>query len=196
MNFNEPPPVLQFQSQSNESRRNSQRESMSEDPELDDRTSLVDGVAFLSLCASGTTDPTIEPHYLGSSSGATIARMIQSSVFRSSGRETASHRRATVADQSPGPRTPPEAFLSPHLADAGTEFPDRQQALMLFEVFFERIHTRWPLLDRLVYTRLFENQYTQGTLSIIERSILHLIYAITARFLSLTKKPCDVDPEV
>lgn len=67
---------------------------------------------------------------------------------------------------------------------------------MLFDVFFERIHTRWPLLDRVVYTKLFEKQYTQGALSIIERSIFHLIYSITARFLSLTRKPCGVDYEV
>ena len=67
---------------------------------------------------------------------------------------------------------------------------------MLFDVFFERVHTRWPLLDRVVYTKLFEKQYIQGALSIIERSIFHLIYAITARFLSLTQKPCGVDSEV
>jgi hypothetical protein len=67
---------------------------------------------------------------------------------------------------------------------------------MLFDVFFERIHTRWPLLDRVVYTQVFENQYIEGALTIVERSILHLIYAITARFLSLTRKPCGVDYEV
>ena len=67
---------------------------------------------------------------------------------------------------------------------------------MLFDVFFERIHTRWPLLDRVVYTRLFEKQFVRGALTIIERSMFHLIYAITARFLSLTRKPCGIDSEV
>jgi hypothetical protein len=67
---------------------------------------------------------------------------------------------------------------------------------MLFDVFFERIHTRWPLLDRVAFTKVFKNQYLEGALTIVERSTLHLIYAITARFLSLTRKPCGVDYEV
>lgn len=178
-----------------DSRRESRDDCFSEDLEGDDGTSLVDGVAYLSLCASGTTDTTSEPYYVGSSSGATIARIIQSSIFRSSGKRAANCPAPQASHHSTTARPPPppdSAYSDDHVVD----FPEWQQARMLFDVFFERIHTRWPLLDRVVYTKLFEKQYIQGALSIIERSIFHLIYAITARFLSLTRKPCGVDSEV
>ena len=84
MNVEEP--ALALHPQSSASRRESRDDCFSEDLEGEDRTSLVDGVAYLSLCASGTTDTTSEPYYVGSSSGATIARIIQSSIFRSSGK--------------------------------------------------------------------------------------------------------------
>jgi hypothetical protein len=67
---------------------------------------------------------------------------------------------------------------------------------MLFDMFFERIHTRWPLLDRVVYEDLFAKQHIPGALTVVERSIFHLIYAITARFMSLTRKLHSVDSEV
>jgi hypothetical protein len=183
------------QPQTNHLRCDSQAESVSEDLESDDRTSLVDGVAYLSLCASGTTDTTSEPYYVGSSSGATIARIIQSCIFRSSGKKAA-NQSETNTNQASGVSRQPPPPPSAHTDEPVADFPDQEQARMLFDVFFERIHTRWPLLDRVVYTKLFEKQHVRGALAIIERSILHLIYAITARFLSLTRKPCGVDSEV
>jgi hypothetical protein len=75
------------------------------------------------------------------------------------------------------------------------EFPPPAQAQRLFSVFFNRLHTRWPILDRKLYEQIYEHQYEQGTLPIIERSGLHLIYAISARFMQLTKQSSDVDPE-
>jgi hypothetical protein len=189
MDTEEPPAVHQPR------HSESWRDSISEDPEVDDGTSLVDGVAYLSLCASGTTDKTYEPYYVGSSSGATIARVIQSSIFRSSGNRAASQHVSTQNYQSSEASGPP-APLSVHSEEPINDLPDREQARMLFDVFFERIHTRWPLLDRLIYTKVFDNQYIQGSLTTTERSILHLIYAIAARFLSLTRKPCGVDYEV
>jgi hypothetical protein len=175
--------------------RDSQRGSISEEHEVDDSTSLIDGVAYLSLCASGTTDTTHEPYYVGSSSGATIARVIQSSIFRSSGPRAASQ--PEVTEHRENPATPKVHTSLPTLSEDHTQaFPELEQARMLFNVFFERIHTRWPLLDRVVYTKVFEKQYIQGSLTIAERSILHLIYALTARFLSLTGKPCGVDYDV
>lgn len=181
--------------QSTESRRESRAECLPDDLEGEEKTSLVDGVAYLSLCASGSTDTTSEPLYVGSSSGATIAHIIQSSIFRGSSKKAANQhaKQTNYTSTAAGPPPPPESAYSD---DQMIDFPERQQARMLFDVFFERVHTRWPLLDRVVYTKLFEKQYIQGALSIIERSIFHLIYAITARFLSLTQKPCGVDSEV
>ncbi|KAF6822240.1 fungal specific transcription factor domain-containing protein [Colletotrichum musicola] len=170
--------------------RRESRESYSED----EPSSLVDGVAYLSLCASGTTDTAPEPFYLGSSSGATIARMIQSSIFHGARGRTMSE---AMAATQPGVLRPPlsRAPASIHSDESMSEFPYPSQAKMLFDVFFDRLHTRWPILDRKLYTVLFDRSYDQGALPIQQRSILHLVYAISARFLQLMKKSCDVDPE-
>jgi hypothetical protein len=170
----------------------SPRDSMSDDLDVDDRNSLVDGVAYLSLCASGTTDATSEPYYVGSSSGATIARVIQSSIFRGAGNRANYEAAADAERQQVGSAKP----SSTQSESATFGFPELDQARMLFDTFFERIHTRWPLLDRVVYEDLFMKQYLAGALTVVERSIFHLIYAITARFLSLTRKMLSVDSEV
>lgn len=167
------------------------------DPSDDEDSPLVDGVAYLSLCASGVTDTAPEPFYLGSSSGATIARMIQSSIFRSS-------KLALPDSISPGDRDVlrPSSPIDPTrpsvlLADGSTcEFPPPAEAQVLFEVFFNRLHTRWPILDRKEYQQLFDQQYEHGALSVQQRSIFHLIYSISSRFLQLTKKRHLADPQV
>ncbi|OLN91617.1 Positive regulator of purine utilization 4 [Colletotrichum chlorophyti] len=155
--------------------RRSSRGSHSED----EQSSLVDGVAYLSLCASGATDTTPEPFYLGSSSGATIARMIQSSIFHGAGID-ATHGILPAAqhEDSPCPRPPPST--SPRSDEASADFPSPSQAKMLFDVFFDRLHTRWPILDRKLYTALFERQYNYGALSIQQRSIMHLRHLMAA----------------
>jgi hypothetical protein len=174
----------------------SPRNSMSDDINIDDRTSLVDGVAYLSLCASGTTDATSEPYYVGSSSGANIARMIQSSIFKGAGNRANNEAAIDPERQLAGTSKPPTPPASMQVESTHFEFPQLEQARMLFDTFFERIHTRWPLLDRVVYEALFMKQYSAGALTVVERSIFHLIYAITARFLSLTRKLHSVDSEV
>ncbi|KAH6621778.1 fungal-specific transcription factor domain-containing protein [Boeremia exigua] len=179
------------------SHRGSQAGSNSEEIDSDDGTSLVNGVAYLSLCASGTTDTNHEPYYVGSSSGAIIAHAIQSSIYRRPSTQPADL--ATPTQKSPASTPPAPRYLSSALLepDAPTSaLPNQTQARMLFDFFFERIHPRWPLLDRAVFEKLFDGQYRPGFLSITQRSLLHLIYAITARFLAVTKKPCGVDDEV
>lgn len=160
--------------------------------ETEGENSLVDGVAYLSLCASGTADTVSDPAYLGSSSGATIARMIQASLFRRSGGPSiqglGSLRQVPGRNQHIPPVPPVEIPRT-------TSFPPPEQAKLLFDTFFDRLHTRWPLLDRKVYAAIFDEQYASESLSTMHRSILHLIYAIAARFLQLTKRANDVDPE-
>ncbi|KAI6778561.1 fungal specific transcription factor domain-containing protein [Emericellopsis cladophorae] len=170
--------------------------SQSDEMEGGESNSIVDGVAYLSLCATGTTDNSPGPFYLGSSSGATIARMIQTSLFRKSGGRA-------IPKSSQYVQEVPPSFSSPTMAHSPTmmgiesvfDFPYPEQARLLFDTFFDRLHTRWPLLDRKVYSALFEKQYDQPKLPVIERSIMHLIYAIAARFLQLTRNPCGVDSE-
>ncbi|KAF2730612.1 hypothetical protein EJ04DRAFT_500127 [Polyplosphaeria fusca] len=153
---------------------------------------LVDGVAYLSLCASGTTDATIEPFYMGSSSGATIARMIQAQVFSAQKSSPTLTPLDTLRSRSNSSATSPTSPLQPTLC----QFPPPVAARQLFSTFLNRLHTRWPILDRKLYERIYERQYDQAALSILERSNLHMIYAISARFLQLTKQATDVDPEV
>lgn len=181
-------------------RRASCRESLtgsiSEELNGDDGNSLVDGVAYLSLCASGTTDTDHEPYYVGSSSGATIARVIQSSIYRGSGRRSSDLATANRRTQNPSTMKPSAHFADPVVSTSIDALPTPVQARALFDFFFERIHPRWPLLDRAVYEIMFQKQYSPDSLSVAERSIIHLIYAITARFLAVTKKPCGVNDEV
>jgi hypothetical protein len=191
----EDPPMDEHAKRRRSSHR-SPRNSMSDELDIDDRTSLVDGVAYLSLCASGTTDATSEPYYVGSSSGATIARVIQSSIFRGAGNRANHEAAADAVRQQAGTSKPPTPPASTQSESPLFGFPESDQARMLFDTFFERIHTRWPLLDRVVYEDLFTRQYVPGALTVVERSIFHLIYAITARFLSLTRKIYSVDSEV
>lgn len=156
----------------------------------------MDGVAYLSLCASGTTDTAPEPFYLGSSSGATIARMIHSSIYGSP-RLSLPSRASAGTQHVLRPTVPPIPRASVFGEGATCKFPPRAQAQALFGVFFDKLHTRWPILDRKLYYDLFEQQYSQGSaVSLPQRSILHLIYAISSRFLQLMKKDCHVDPQV
>ena len=151
-------------------------------------------MAYLSLCASGTTDSTSEPYYVGSSSGSTIARIIQASIFGNARSRMVAEASASTEQQAQAePTTPPESIQSD---EATISFPEVRQARMLFDTFFERIHSRWPILDREFYEDLFAKQFVTGALTVVERSIFHLIYAITARFLSLTRRLHTVDPEV
>ncbi|RKK80229.1 hypothetical protein BFJ69_g4419 [Fusarium oxysporum] len=175
----------------------SHRGSVSEDLDGYERNSIIDGVAYLSLCASGTAEATPDPSYLGSSSGAAIARMIQRSIFHNSRNDIT--RPSNFPRQSNPSVDPylesldPTLHLHPDEPSHGFPFPD--EARHLFDIFFDRMHTRWPILDRKKYSELFEVQYQQGALSMTQRSIMHLIYAIAARFEQLTRKPSQVDPE-
>lgn len=164
------------------------------DQDFDEEDStLVDGVAYLSLCASGATDAAPEPFYMGSSSGATIARLVQSAIFR--GRKNSATPTPLNTLRSGSVSSANSSIPTPSPVTALYEYPPPAQAQRLFSVFFNRLHTRWPILDRKVYEQVYERQYEQGALPIIERSSLHMIYAISARFLQLTKQAVDVDPE-
>lgn len=174
--------------------RGSQAGSVSEDVERDD-VSLINGVAYLSLCASGTVGTDQEPFYVGSSSGAIIARVIQSSIYRGSVKPASAKLQQSQTRRASDAGDGSEVCEADSL-ETTSVYPTKKHARMLFDFFFDRIHPRWPLLDRQLYEGLFEKQYIRGALSIAERGILHLIYAITARFLAVTKRPCGVDDEV
>lgn len=153
-------------------------------------------MAYLSLCASGSANTSHGPFYVGSSSGATIARMIQSSIYQNPDIRSADCTTTGRAHPNTAPMNGSTQPVSSEMDESSSPLPSYPDARMLFDFFFERIHPRWPLLDRAIYEDIFEEQYLSGLISITQRSILHLIYAITARFLAVTKKPCGVDDEV
>ena len=155
--------------------------------------SLVNGVAYLSLCAAGTTDTPPEPFYLGSSSGATIARLLQSSVFTSAALTDAAFPfLRSEASPPSSPHTSDPSFRSP-----ASRLPEGEETQYHFETFFDRLHTRWPVLDRKLYRQLYDSHVSDsGSLSITQRSILHLIYAISSKFLQLTRSRHTLDSQV
>jgi len=72
----------------------------------------------------------------------------------------------------------------------------RPHAQILFAVFFNTLQIRWPVLDRELFAQLFELQWeSPAAVPVVHRSIFHLIYAISARFLQLTRQNCAVDYE-
>lgn len=118
--------------------------------------------------------------------------MIQTSIFRNSGA-----RAIPKGLSSLHLRTERGSPNAPYAQAGGAlfDFPYFEEAQLLFDTFFDILHTRWPLLDRKVYTALFATYYDDQPISTVERSILHLIFAIASRFLQLTRNPCGVDPE-
>lgn len=176
-----------------------------ENTEEEESSSLVDGVAYLSLCASGATGTAPEPLYLGSSSGAAIARLLQASIYKRSKMATI-HPSHYIGKNSA--EVPEGASLSPSddgdhnvlMDDFTTGYSgvaiSRQHAESLFSVYFNTLQIRWPILDRELYSKLFELQWDSlAALSPTHRSILHLIYAISARFVQLTMQSSPVDHE-
>ena len=179
-------------------REESVEEREKDEEEKSENEALVDGVAYLSLCATGTADIG-EPFYLGSSSGATIARIIQASIFRASRSPRAaaqgSNQRKDAITSLFRPTTTSTEQTRVQYSSTSRLMPREPEAKMLFATFFDRLHPRWPILSRQELSSVYERQWDDGALSIMERSVLHMIYAISARFMQLMQKKCDADPE-
>ncbi|GAB7359105.1 hypothetical protein MBLNU230_g5176t1 [Neophaeotheca triangularis] len=155
-------------------------------------STVVDGVAFLSLSASGATDVASEPHYLGSSSGVTIARLLQASIFDDS---LGNEQRRFYGSQASSPDADERSPLN--VRKASCALPEINIASKLLKTFFEKLHTRWPLLDRRLYEDLFQQHWQNATsLTSMQRSMFHLVFAISARFHQLTRQSCEVDPDM
>ena len=130
---------------------------------------------------------------MGSSSGVTIPRLIQSAIFNGRKHFTAPARREILLSDSVSSFG--SSIPTPSFASRFYPYPQPIQAQRLFSVIFNRMHTKWPILDRTVYEKVYERQFHQASLPIIERCTFHLIYAISARFLQLTRQQgLDVDP--
>ncbi|KAF3016104.1 hypothetical protein E8E14_002041 [Neopestalotiopsis sp. 37M] len=137
----------------------------------DDANDILSAVRDLSLSASG--------HYVGASSNITIGRVL-SSVVHSARNPVAS----TIDDaNTPDDDDPaPKSVYSLGLTDAvGDPFLAPNVANRLMQAWFRHIATRYPVLHSAEVIKLHENR---GNLTdVYERSMLHLVYAVSGRWL-------------
>lgn len=137
----------------------------------DDGNDILIAVRDLSLSASG--------HYVGASSNITIGRVL-SSVVHSQGSSSA------VGGEDPSMRDEddpaPKSVYSTQLGElVGVPFLSPNVAHRLLEGWFRHIATRYPVLHT---ARVMELHSTRETLTdAYERSILHLVYAVSGRWL-------------
>ncbi|KAI2618408.1 fungal-specific transcription factor domain-containing protein [Hypoxylon sp. NC1633] len=146
------------------------REHPQRDGEEDTNDVLL-AVRDLSLSASG--------HYIGASSNITIGRVLSSVVH-----SQRSSLPATREEQSaPGGENPaPKSIYSTNVGDLiGVPFLSPQVAGRLLHGYFRHIATRYPVLHSSQVVRLHNNR--DSLTDEYERAILHLIYAVSGRWL-------------
>ncbi|KAH8204367.1 hypothetical protein TruAng_001418 [Truncatella angustata] len=138
----------------------------------DDTNDVLNAVRDLSLSASGC--------YVGASSNITIGRVL-SSVLRSEKSPVAGHVEhfnAPIEENDPAPKS----ILSTGFSDmTGEPFLAPTVAHRLLEGWFQHVATRYPVL----YTaNVMELHNSRETLTeAYDRSILHLVYAVSGRWL-------------
>ncbi|KAL7628553.1 hypothetical protein AAE478_000068 [Parahypoxylon ruwenzoriense] len=139
------------------------------DPE-DEANDILLAVRDLSLSASG--------HYIGASSNITIGRVL-SSVVHSQRTSIPSHE-----DQHPKNEDDPapKSVYSTNEGDViGVPFLSPQVAARLLHGWFRHIATRYPVLHSAQVMELHNNR--ENLTDEYERTILHLIYAVSGRWL-------------
>lgn len=137
----------------------------------DDNNDIVNAVRDLSLSASG--------HYVGATSNITIGRVLSSVVHSQRTPLSPSFEDPATRDEND---PAPKSVYSTRLADvAGEPFLSPQVAHRLLEGWFRHIATRYPVLHTATVMDLHNNRetLTDG----YEKSILHLIYAVSGRWL-------------
>ncbi|KAI2619534.1 fungal-specific transcription factor domain-containing protein [Hypomontagnella submonticulosa] len=137
----------------------------------DDTNDILLAVRDLSLSASG--------HYIGASSNITIGRVLSSFVHSQKSAVPAGHEdQAAQGEDDPAPKS----IYSTTTGDMiGVPFLSPQVAGRLLQGWFRHIHTRYPTLHSAEIIRLHNNRDT--ITDNYEQTILHLIYAVSGRWL-------------
>ncbi|KAI5861689.1 fungal-specific transcription factor domain-containing protein [Durotheca rogersii] len=140
------------------------------DPE-DETNDILVAVRDLSLSASG--------HYVGASSNITIGRVLSSVVLSQRASAVPSHEEpAAQGDDDPAPKS----IYSTNEGDMiGVPFLTPQVASRLLHGWFRHIATRYPILHSAQVMKLHNNRDTLT--DEYEQTILHLIYAVSGRWL-------------
>lgn len=137
----------------------------------DDGNDILNAVRDLSLSASG--------HYVGASSNITIGRVL-SSVVHSARNPVPSSIGDTTTQEQDDPA--PKSVYSSGLTDmVGEPFLAPNVAHRLLEGWFRHIATRYPVLHTANVMDLHNNR--QNLTNDYDKSILHLVYAVSGRWL-------------
>ncbi|KAE8382480.1 fungal-specific transcription factor domain-containing protein [Aspergillus bertholletiae] len=146
---------------------------------------LSTNVALLSMNA------TAEPFFVGATAGFSLSKMVEG-----------------ILSQSPIPPPAPESIAaSTTPSDPGPDLPihnlgrpDPQLERKLWDIFFTRVHPRYPFLDKFSFDEVY--QYHQGsreikTVSASKMFQLQMVFAMSARVLQLhPEMGGNVNPEL
>ncbi|KAK6948127.1 hypothetical protein Daesc_009891 [Daldinia eschscholtzii] len=137
----------------------------------DDSNDILLAVRDLSLSASG--------HYVGASSNITIGRVLSSFVHSQKSSISGTHEELTFqGEDDPAPKS----IYSTVAGDIiGVPFLTDQVAARLLHGYFRHIATRYPVLHSSQVVSLHNNR--DNLTDEYEQTILHLIYAVSGRWL-------------
>ncbi|KAI1390332.1 fungal-specific transcription factor domain-containing protein [Hypoxylon trugodes] len=137
----------------------------------DDSNDILLAVRDLSLSASG--------HYVGASSNITIGRVLNSFMHSQKSSTLGTHEEQISHDEE---NPAPKSIYSTSAGDMiGVPFLSPQVAERLLHGYFRHIATRYPVLHSTQVVKLHNNR--DNLTDEYEQSILHLIYAVSGRWL-------------
>ncbi|RYP51832.1 hypothetical protein DL768_002908 [Monosporascus sp. mg162] len=147
----------------------SQSSLQTQQPSDDDTNDILIAVRDLSLSASG--------HYVGGSSNITIGRVLNSVVNS----ERASHPIVKDEQLQEQSDPAPKSIYSTNVGEMiGVHLLTPSVAEKLLHGWFRHIHTRYPILHSARLVSLHNNR---GNLNEYDKTILHIVYAISGRWL-------------
>ncbi|KAL1876854.1 hypothetical protein VTK73DRAFT_9156 [Phialemonium thermophilum] len=154
---------------------------------------------------AGTAFVALSPNaYLGDSSGSSLAKIVQSAIDRSAFLENRDDgdRTSSITQKSSGRHT-----LKDGQDCAKADMPSAAVASKLIEAYTNKVHSKHPFLSRAKLQHLNENraELRPCTSSSNEEQLppedrlnyftLHMVYAIGARYLQLSRDSDNVSPE-
>ena len=163
--------------------------------------SLEVGVGFVALSPNS---------YLGTSSGLPLAKLVKSAINVTS---RGSPRREALDQRGNAAGSPHSAALSgstrhpePDISAGKVEMPSDEAGAKLISAYFSRVHPKHPFLSRKRISTLNKDRETlvpahqsrsrDINANRLDYAILHLIYAIGARYLQLANDHSHSSPEV
>ncbi|KAH8820249.1 fungal-specific transcription factor domain-containing protein [Xylogone sp. PMI_703] len=148
------------------------------------------GTGFVALSSSA---------YLGESSGTPLAKIIQSAVVLGSNNDVG----GDTAISKPGI----SATMDDALGNSNIEMPNSIVADKLIEAYITKVHSKHPFMSRAKLRQMNERRHELKSFSNLPKDqqssldcrldffMIHMIYAIGARYLQLSRDSNHVSPE-